>query len=146
MGFCRNSIPKYAELSFELQELINKTDPGRKGHSRFRFTELHQTLFDKMKRAAEQYLPLYEIDPAKPLYAFSDASKRSVAFVAFQLEGPDVLEPIPAGEATDDLNVDRTRSLMDKIFNPLVPTKQFAFCFSRKLTAAEGNIRSSSSN
>ena len=60
----------------------------------FRFNGHYQILFDKMKIAVEHYLPLYKIDPTKPLYAFSDASKRSVVFVAFQLEGPDEQEPI----------------------------------------------------
>ena len=60
-----------------------------------------------------------------------------MAFVAFQLDGPDVLEPIPAGDPTDDLNSNRAKILMDKIFGPQGPAKRFSFCFSRKLTLAE---------
>ena len=135
MGFFRNSIPNYAELSFDLQELVNSTDPSKKGYSRFRLTEKHLSLFNKMKEAAEKYLPLYEIDPAKPLYAFSDASKRSVGFVAFQLEGPDEHVVCPG----EDSSGVRTQALMDKVFGKNSPGKRFAFCFSRKLTPAERN-------
>ena len=83
MGFFRSSIPNYAEKTFELLNLITESDPTKKKHKKFALRENHQRLFNELKEAARNYLPLYEIDPNKPLYAFSDASKRSVGFVCF---------------------------------------------------------------
>ena len=137
MGFFRNSIPHYAELSYELIDLVTNSDPTKKGHVRFKFTDHHRTLFRSMQRAAERYLPLYEIDPNKPLYAFSDASKKSVSFVAFQLEGPDSNPGFGEGEVDTSGKDDRTGALMNKIFGEQGPAKRFAFCFSRKLTPPE---------
>ena len=137
MGFFRNSIPHYAELSFELLDLVTRSDPSKKGFVKFKFTQHHQALFRKMQQAAEKYLPLYEIDPAKPLYCFSDASKKSVSFVAFQLEGPDYHPPFEDGTLTPSERESRTQRLMEKIFGKSGPSKRFAFCFSRKLTPPE---------
>ena len=35
MGFFRNSIPHYAELSCELIDLVTRSDPTKKGHVKF---------------------------------------------------------------------------------------------------------------
>ena len=89
MSFFRNSIPHYSEKSYLLSELVTQSNPSRKDYRKFKFGQQHQILFDELKRAAKEYLPLHEIDPTKPLYAFSDASKQSISFAAFQIAGPD---------------------------------------------------------
>ena len=131
MGFFRNSIPHYAELSFDLLDLVTRSDPTKKGHVKFKFTEEHHALFQKMKSAAKRYLPLYEVDPSKPLYSFSDASKKSVSFVAFQLDGPDHHPSFEEGDSTPSNKESRTKALMDKIFSDSGPPKRFIFCFSK---------------
>ena len=76
LGFFRTNIPNFSELSFELSELVNNSDKKKIGHIPFQFTETHQALFDKLKDATRRSLPLYEVDFSKPVYCFSDASKR----------------------------------------------------------------------
>ena len=59
LGFFRSSIPHYAEKTVELLDLITQTDPAKKNRKKFVFTEGHRRLFDQLKEAAKNYLPLY---------------------------------------------------------------------------------------
>ena len=135
LGFFRTNIPNFSELSFELSELVNNSDKKKIGHIPFQFTETHQVLFDKLKDATRRSLPLYEVDFSKPVYCFSDASKRSISFVAFQMEVDDT--DWFNGSKMDD--VQRTKKISEAVMSKNGPKKKFVFCSSRKLTKSERN-------
>ena len=126
LGFFRTNIPNFSELSFELSELVNKTDRKKVGHVPFEFTEAHHKLFENLKEAKRRSLPLYEVDFKKPVYCFSDASKRSISFVAFQM---DVDDSGWFDSSTMD-DAQRTKIIYEAVMSQNGPEKRFVFCSS----------------
>ena len=95
--------------------------------------------FLRLKEAVRRSLPLHQTNFDKPVYCFSDSSKHSTSFIAFQLDCDDVawFEDPGYSEAA------RNKFVMDAI-NSETPSKQFVFCSSRRLTKAKKIIVSSS--
>ena len=74
------------------------------------------------------------MDHTKQVFAFSDASKHSISFIAFQLEEENEDKRNP--KDYDRMN---PKELIDLIMDPKGPKKRFLVCFSRKLTKSEQN-------
>ena len=89
LSFFRTNIPNFSELAADLTELVNRTDRSKKGYVPFQFTAEHLKQFNHLKEAARKSLPLYQTDFDKPIYCFSDSSRKSASFVAFQLDTND---------------------------------------------------------
>ena len=122
----------FSELAADLTELVNQIDRSKKGYVNFRFTEEHLKQFNHLKEAARKSLPLYQTDFDKPVYCFSDSSKKSTSFVAFQLDTDDA-------SWFEDPNLSEThknKKILDAINSENIQ-KKFIFCSSRKLSKAE---------
>ena len=134
LSFFPSNIPNFAELTVDLAELVNKSDRKKKGCIPFKFLPEHLEKFESLKTAIKKCLPLHDVNFEKPIYTFSDASKRSISFVAFQLD-------------TDDDKWFKDETLTDAQKNEKViaavmsnnEPKKFVFCSSRKLTKSERN-------
>ena len=125
-------------MSFELPELVNRSGIKKARHIPFEFTERHRALFNQLREAMRRSLPLHEVNFGKPFYCFLDASKRSIPFIAFQVEVDDK-------DWFDKSKMDdsqRTKRIAEAVLFPS-GTEKIVFCFSRKLTKSRGITLSS---
>ena len=98
---------------------MNKTDRKKAGYIPFDFSSKHLQLFNKLKEATRNSLPLHQIDFTKPIYCFSDASKMSISFVAFQL-GMDDKGWLDDPAMSDD---DKRKRIANAVLSPNGPEK-----------------------
>ena len=135
LSFFRTNIPNFSELTTDLAELVNRTDRTKAGYVAFRLTPELREKFELLKDAARRSLPLYQTNFDKPIYCFSDSSKQSTSFVAFQLDCDD-----KAWFENPELSeTERNKMVMEAINAQNGPPKRFVFCSSRRLTKAERN-------
>ena len=135
MSFFRSNIPNFAELTLDLAELVTKSDRKKKDCTPFKFLPEHLEKFKQLKLAIKHSLPLYEVNFDKPIYTFSDASKRSISFVAFQLD----IDDNKWFEDNSLTDAQKNEKVIAAVTTEGGPKKRFIFCSSRKLTKSERN-------
>ena len=119
LSLFRTNIPNFSELAADLTELVNKTDRSKKGYIPFHFTAEHLKQFERLKEAASNSLPLYQTDFSKPIYCFSDSSRKSASFVAFQLDTDDA----PWFEGSKLSDSERSKKVLETINSHGAPEK-----------------------
>ena len=84
LAYFRSNIPGFSELVAPLEYLVTHSDPGRIGHKKYEWMELHQQAFERLKVAVKTHLPLEPIDCGRGVEIHTDASRNALSFVAFQ--------------------------------------------------------------
>lgn len=85
-SYFRNCIPKFAEYSSVLYQLITDSDPAKSNHTSFRLELVHINAFENLREHIKNSLSLCNPNYDDGFYLQFDASVSAVSYVLFQLD------------------------------------------------------------
>ena len=78
LSYWRHLIPQFAERKLFLQEML------KKNYQNFKWCNNAQKVFDLLKEAVRDYVPLQPVDINKPFIAYSDSSTFCSSYLLYQ--------------------------------------------------------------